>query len=395
MINYLKILLILASLFFTLKALARPEYAARDSINCIQCHVSPWGGGARRSYGKVYGARDLSTAAHLEDDWYYLDSRFLMTFGSGGSKGKEAAAPSSGGHSGGSKKNGLMTNQVYLKKEFLEDYTAAFNYDLGSFAPGLREAYVMLKQDSYSVMGGQFYLPFGLLTDEHRTYTKMLSATGIRDYDKGVILSKSFEDKYNLDVGILQGFNSLNQQSSDGGFILNFRYLPEDFPLLAGVSYVQHLSQKFNPAALSLYGVYIFDDYFKGSLSLEYVMAKGFNDARVNARYIPRLVPHHLQQTYGEEVADKVAGAAYMEFRYEVHPQVILLYKFDYLVLDQSKPENVMTRNGLGLRYQPFHSFYLLAKYEFNHVTLPAYATGGEYTVTESSGPILMFRGWF
>jgi len=370
---------------------ARPQYAAKEKINCIQCHVNPWGAGARRAFGKIYGARDLSDSTHLESDWYYLDVRAVFS-----SMNKNTTTQASSQKTNqGNKKRGMMTSQAFLKHNFFEDYTVALNYDFGMFNSKIRETYFLMEKESYTLLLGQFYLPFGLLTDEHRTYTKMITASGLRDYEKGAVLTKTICEHFIADIGIFKGFNSLNQQEGKPGFIANFRLFPEDLPLLGGLSYLHHTGDTISPKAFSVYGVYDLNKYFDATLSFEYVIASNFNDININSRYIPRIIPSNLFGTYAQDVKGKVAHASQVEFRYELTPQFILLYKFDYLVLDQTKRDQLFTRNGFGFRYQPFHNFMILAKYEFNNISLPSYVKSDVYTVTESEGPILMLRAWY
>ncbi|MBC7715257.1 MAG: hypothetical protein H7177_18065, partial [Rhizobacter sp.] len=57
----MKILLILAALFFTANAYAFPEMVRHNYPNCIACHESPSGGGLLTPYGRTISSSVLST----------------------------------------------------------------------------------------------------------------------------------------------------------------------------------------------------------------------------------------------------------------------------------------------------------------------------------------------
>jgi hypothetical protein len=370
-------------------AMARPEYAARVKSSCISCHISPWGAGARNKTGKIFGSRGLTKTRKILNADYSLDMRIIMSSGKTGSKNSQTTNTTST-----KRKNGIMTTQLGVNKEFLDDYKIVANYDFGSFASKIRDTYLLLEKETYSVLAGQFYLPFGLLTDEHRTYTKMITASGFRDYETGAVLTKSLGEYLSLDLGTFKGFSSLNQQGSESGQVLNLRYLFKEYSALVGGSYVKHNSEEVSPDAYALYGIYSFDKYFTGSLAFEYVVANNFNRIDINSRYIPRIIPGDLIGTYSREIQDETANASQIEFKYEFNNNLILLYKYDYLVLDQNQRAESMTRHAFGFRYQPLYNFSVLVKYELANVSLPKY-TSGDYTVTESEGPVIMLRGWF
>src|SRR5579863_6109044 len=56
------------SFLFSSLSFAKPEYAVKQNLSCVTCHVSPWGGGPRTLYGKVYGSRDFGIGRHSNQD---------------------------------------------------------------------------------------------------------------------------------------------------------------------------------------------------------------------------------------------------------------------------------------------------------------------------------------
>lgn len=54
---------------------ARPEYSAREKLNCVSCHAYPWGGGPRNVFGKTYGSHGHMPSKLSASDLYYGDLR--------------------------------------------------------------------------------------------------------------------------------------------------------------------------------------------------------------------------------------------------------------------------------------------------------------------------------
>jgi len=385
-------------------AAARPEYAAREKSNCIQCHVSPWGAGHRRVAGKVYGSRELEEGTHSDTDRYYADFRALYF--------KDTKKPNR------LRKNGLgfMTGQVsafvpVLEKESGYNTSVLGSYDFGAFQAGPRETYALWEYNDEkwfmpsSILLGRFYLPFGLLSDEHRTYTRMQTSTSLRDYEMGGVLSFDPLDFIHFDFGYMEGFGTLKGVSklSSGetyGLIANLRVNPDGLPVMLGASWLYHntnVDGEADPYAWSFYGVISLDqlihEKFKASLLTEVVTARYLNDTSVNAKYMNQIIPSSALSTYGASVKDKTSRGLLAEFKWELTPQWMLLYKFDHLILDDQFTSDAFMRHGFGFRYQFNANTLLTVKYEEHNITVPSFENVSANTVDQSD-IIAILRLW-
>jgi hypothetical protein len=73
------IIILLVSLIST-RVFAKPEYAVKQNMSCTTCHVSPWGGGPRTIYGKVYGSRDMGLGKYSNQDLFYASLRAIAYY---------------------------------------------------------------------------------------------------------------------------------------------------------------------------------------------------------------------------------------------------------------------------------------------------------------------------
>lgn len=395
-------------IFFS-KAEARPQYAEREKLACIQCHVSPWGAGHRKISGKIYGSRNLEGSANNDSDRFYGDFRmlYLKDF----KKRNQSGSLQNG--------LGLMTAQVSAYVPVLEqkNYTLSglVNYDAGAFEAGPRETYAIWEfQDAKwyhptSILLGRFFLPFGLLHDEHRTYTRMQVSAGLREYEVGTVLSFDPLPTLHLDAGYFDGFDSFGgkpgtlDKNQTYGLIGNLRFNPSELPFMLGSSYMYQdtkLAGQANPYAYSGYGVLGLDrlvgNWFQASIASEVVFARHYND-NLNAKYINQFLPPAstgpVFQAYRKEIENKISRGILAEFRYEITPQFILLYKYDHLLFDKNKTGDAFTRQGFGFRYQFNANSNILVKYETENTSIPNF-DGKLGTVFDQDNILAVLRIW-
>src|SRR5665213_3386586 len=164
-----------AIIFFSgLNAAAYPEYSARYNINsCTACHISPVGGGPRTINGKLFGARGYAINKALMQDFVSADFRALFYYPERANETK----------SGMGIMSGSVAGHVALDEEqkihlVIEQNIAGFQqanmrdtYALYKFSPDGKPAWFE------SLMVGRFREPFGIVTDEHRTYTRQATGT--------------------------------------------------------------------------------------------------------------------------------------------------------------------------------------------------------------------------
>src|SRR5580704_13890922 len=79
-------------LLFSASAFAKPEYAVKQNVSCITCHLSPWGGGPRNLYGKVYGSRDFGIGRYSNQDLFSGSLRGISYYPTGASRSSNGTA---------------------------------------------------------------------------------------------------------------------------------------------------------------------------------------------------------------------------------------------------------------------------------------------------------------
>lgn len=367
----LLILGILGSLSQT--AHARPEYAVQlGMVNCTACHVSPTGGGHRNVNGKLFGTRNLETGETTKTDLYYADLRAMAYYPTGSSTIKNGLAMM----------EAIPSVNIPVIRSNESTLRAVMGYSLGVSAVGARDIYLQwqLGQDAenrflkYFKMG-RFVAPFGLLTDEHRTYTRIQSKTSINDYEMGFSASGDPLDSVHYDLALTQGFQSGGMLiSGDMTYALtgNIRWEPFRLPFFVGTSLAGHRASKIKdlPYAWSVYEALSIDrltgNRVSGSLLAEVSMARGWNDATRN----PILNAHFLASdpAFAAAIADSTSLGFYVLANWDIHPRWRLFYKFDEIALDRRYLGDAFIRHGAGVRIVLNGYTHVQVRYEATQV---------------------------
>ena len=128
----------------------------------------------------------------------------------------------------GAKSNGLalMTSEVsgmitLSEEETGYNTTAVASYDLSSVSSQVRNSYILFTNvDKKALLGtilvGKSYIPFGLLSDDHKSYLRNQTATSYnKDFEMGVTLSGSPKSGYHYDLTAMNGFQSGSFNTGD------------------------------------------------------------------------------------------------------------------------------------------------------------------------------------
>ncbi len=185
---------------------ARPEYSARLRTNrCTTCHTSPAGGGHRNLTGKAFGPKSAPLKAFSKQDIFGFDFRALVH-----TQLKNIKDAKNG--------MGIMVgipsvSIPFHSSEGGKEWRLVYSQNIGGF--GLttvpREAYLRVKlYDDYRaypqfISVGRFSAPFGLLTDEHRTYTRWQTRTTWNDQEMGLLFSGDWTPALHYDLSIVNG----------------------------------------------------------------------------------------------------------------------------------------------------------------------------------------------
>lgn len=360
-------------ILFSIHTYARPHYAARSKANsCTMCHVSPLGGGLKTVTGKAIAGRGLPLNQFATQETYSVDMRSIYyhpkkasdTAGGMGLMALNVGAnldltPQTGGEKSGVETrliathniagfSGIEDHDVYLRFKFREDYE-----------PSWKPQYIML---------GRFQRPFGLMTDEHRTYTRMMSNSEWYTQETGAIFSANPYSTLHYDLGIINGITTEAKfgagNAVEWGGSLNLRWTPISLPFVLGGSYSQHSFDKSSdtnrnqPTAMSLYSVVLLDPVLfgltTGSIQLEYSEAKYWN-----AQVLPKMIGASPAEFLG-----KRSEGWYGLTTINLTQTTELQYKYDRFLPDRSFRGSFIERHGFGVKHYFSSSINVQFRYE-------------------------------
>ena len=278
--------------------------------------------------------------------------------------------------------------------------------DFGTLSSGAREI-LLLWQPSFkdgwlptSIMFGKFYLPYGLLTDEHRTYVRMQSKTSLRDYEMGVSLGWDAPELLHFDLSLTNGFQSAGGfTNADLRYAItpNLRWNPPNLPFMLGASYSRHISEKgVNPYSLSGFGALslgrLSGGLIKGSILGEYCVSRYWNEATRNERmgfFYSSVDTSGFQQA----VSESQSAGYYIETNLTLNQRFTLVYKFDDLRLDLRFSGDSFQRHGAGFNWHLLSNLILMTRLEIAVVHREALKTLLDAKAAQSVG-LAMLRLW-
>lgn len=353
------------------RAFAYSAYTVQYGVNsCTACHLNPVGGGPRTVYGKLFGTHNFEPNKLLEQDYVSADFRLLYYH-------PEKAKSTKGGL-------GLMSGSVaghaaldeHRRVHLVIDHNIA-----GFAAAALRDTYALfrLSPDNRpslfsSLLVGRFRAPFGIVTDEHRTYARIQTATEWFTFETGALLSGDpLGARIHYDVAVVNGEKNPGQtliagQANLWGTIANIRWLSG--PILLGISASYHRRDPANQSARgsSIYTIFSLGQLTKQvvplTLELEYSEATGWNNNlgrgfASSADYVKSL-----------ERSRSAAWLALLEWAFS--NRLIALYKFDYLTPDRKFPADYYQRHGVGIRWVVAPNVIIQARSEVARATHPS-----------------------
>lgn len=352
---------------------AYPEYAVRHNImRCTTCHLSPVGGGPRTVYGKLYGAHGYKINPILIQDYVSADFRALFYLPDRVKNSRDGMGIMAGSVSG----------HVALDEE--KKIHLVIEHNIGGFAAApYRDTYALYKLDkddgksrwAESILVGRFRVPFGLITDEHRTYVKIQSATEWYTFETGALLSGTPGEKLHYDLAIVSGENqtgqTLNKGSADRwGTVANVRYMPGPVMVGASYSFHEHEPARDSREAASLYALLSLGrwtyDRIPVELRFEHVRAKNWNS--------------NLGQGFAKDPA-YVSSLKYgrsegylATMTYRLTPHFNLVYKYDLLTPDSKFQSDFWERHGVGFWWSVGPNVIVQARTEFARATHPSEA---------------------
>lgn len=344
--------------FFTIFANARPEYAAQHGlVSCTLCHQNPVGGGIRKLQGKAYGSHGYEQADLSKQDFWQFDAR----------------AEFASKHNNQQDSRGflVMTNNVGLNAPVLKDpethvdrLNMVVDYGTGLLSSGLLSAYGIYQVDTdtlhrplSSVMVGRFYTPFGLATDEHRTYTRRMSKTSMNDFEAGALFSGDPWTRLHYDLALTNGVGQdgakLATNDNPWGLIANLRMNPFAEPMFVGLSYAVHnMDTHYALQMASLYFVFSTDKWtggaLKGSFSGEVVSTQGWNNSAYNSYVNTDFINDKAWQA---ALVDSRAIGFNLLWQIQLSEKWQLQIKQEQFQPDSSYAGDIFNRTGVGIKH--------------------------------------------
>ncbi|RME15184.1 MAG: hypothetical protein D6797_07115 [Bdellovibrio sp.] len=348
----------LVFLLFPFSLLARPEYAVKHSqVSCTVCHASPVGGGIRTTNGKLYGMKGHPPFSPWSmKDFFQMDTRFYALV-------PEDPTQTSHGLN-------AMTFLGSVNLPLEKDIHFVGSYGFGGWASGEREFFVKWRVKDEGllehVVWGKTQLPFGLPTDEHRTFTRLQTMTTINNFRKGILLSGRLTPRTHYDAMIINEYGTPTSSSIFWGGDVNLRWAPAAWPFFLGTSYLYFSRNDgaSDPYAQSFYAAIFLDDMTRdlidGALLLEWVDANHFNE-------VSGVGGHITEETaFVDLLKESRSEGHYVQFTWDLTPTFTLMYKYDFLALDRNYAGDAFTRQGVGFRYTPVGHMNFIFRAEFS-----------------------------
>lgn len=363
------VLFILFLTWWGASSLGSIQYAARyNVVNCSACHWSPVGGGPKTPDGKRFQPTPFTKIKQPLPDALSADVRLLYH------------AP----EKSGSTKGGMGVMSVSLAANIELDDESHWHWILehnvaGFAAAPYRDTYLQYRFHPKgvwnwfdSVMVGRLRIPFGIVIDEHRTYTRIQTATEWFTMDVGAVLSGTPSSKFHYDIAIVNGEKSAGQTLNSGqavrwGGVLNVRWMPSWWMLGSSASYSHRAPANTSAQAFSLYGVAsiarLTEDRIPLIIMTEATAAWGWNA--------------HLGQGFAAD-ANYVQGLARAQSRgaliwieYALNERLSAIYKYDLLIPDRDFMSDLYERHGVGLRWRVVPHLLFQVRNEWARATHP------------------------
>ncbi len=361
------------------EAEARPEYALRIRTNrCATCHTNPAGGGHRNLTGRAFapsppaaGEAVSPLQEFLSQDMFGFDWRVLAYAHIAGGKGEDKHKGALQSISGPAAMAAVPSVSIPFYKSKGREWRFVYSYNIGGYYRGSRDSYLRIKlYDDYRkypqfITFGQFAAPFGLMTDEHRTYVRMQTRTTWNQQKMGVLLSGGWTPALSYDLafvneGETEGARSRKTDSEKketdlkvfaaglGGFA-NVRYLSTAWGWMAGASASYH-NNKHNSAALSLYQALDLNSLTRNKLPGAF-LAEGVLGYKTNSQITSLMQGGDFAGARGDDLANSNSLGALVRWNYDFLPKWGFVFKYDHFNPDIKYTGDYYQRFGLGLKH--------------------------------------------
>ena len=381
----MKWLFVILIVIYSTTGLTRPQYANRSgSVSCDSCHLNPAGGGIRTIIGKAYGSHGLGFGTYSANQHFQGDMRTIALF--------PTANSFKSNNTGLGLMNAILSASAPItNSNQAAEMRAVVAYDAAPFFSGIQEAYLRYQTVAKDgkwlpryITWGRFAIPFGLLTEEHRTYTKLQSRTDMRTFEMGVMLSSSPSHKIHYDLALVNGQGTGGDTGLSGGttdfswaIVPNLRLKPFEFPLTIGISgNFLHLDSSKSPYSVALYSVASISEQLDWSFEL--VRSRYLNDENRNSNMTNFINSTKTAALY-QAIRKSTSLGLYSLLNYKVGPKTDLVYKLEALTLDENYLSDAYLRHGVGIKRWINSNLNLIIRYEHAMINRAGIKESGVY----------------
>jgi hypothetical protein len=223
---------------------------------------------------------------------------------------------------------------------------------------------------------GRIMPPFGLMSDEHRTYVRLQTATTWnQDLRVGVLASANPVDMIHYDLAAFSGSGAGASasngtstgtvgQSSQWTYFANFRLMPSRGGFFLGASGSFSEADpgpgKGSKSARSIYGALSLNRW-TGALLPVTILAEVAQAVNWNSSFSGNLIN---DTNYATSVASTSSEGYLVQLNYDFSPMFQFQYKYDILMLDREFPADAYQRHGFGFKHWFGPNMWLQARYE-------------------------------
>lgn len=385
MTSRLAVLILLAFLALTSRADALPRFAARNGMECIQCHVSPAGGGMRNAYGRNVFARNWLTLRPKlrSEDWVLTDQpqdpnapaaadnddgdrtvfdpevTTWMSFG-GDLRGAYILILPERSATPGAKREitssfFLMQADVYNSVALNDHVTAVFDYGAYSGFEAWALYHWKREPSEYDLMlrVGRIMPAFGIREVEHQLYTRERIGLGATDRDTGLELT-GYAGPLTATVSVLNGTfgdtafdtHGSSRRTFEKAFVSRVSYRGEIGPLRLQVGGSFYGNQNTNQASPLFGGALANADSKEIARGVNEIRAGGFLTANLGRfTYLSDLV--WVRDSFYSPTLSPLRGySSYQELSFQPRQGVDLVGTLEFADPDLDVLDNRALRAG-------------------------------------------------
>ena len=170
---------------FSPNSFAEPYLAVKNNLKCSACHVNPIGGGARNTFGNIYGHSQMTKNV---SDFTSAEVGKINDFLSIGGNLRYNAERSSNDAGDDTATFRIDSAQLYVSVTPKDSgLTFYLDQQVGPGAALNREAFVLYKfSGNHYIKAGKMYVPFGLRLEDDTSFVRQVTGFNFDSSDNGV-----------------------------------------------------------------------------------------------------------------------------------------------------------------------------------------------------------------